>query len=85
MKSFKSLEDYVDAAVGTARFERINGGREIYAEIRAFRGVWAQGQTRQQVKEELRKVLKGWIELQTERGCELPPVNGATFKELTFA
>lgn len=85
MKRFKNLDDYIDAALTTARFEKIDQGQTIYAQIPAFRGVWAKGQTRQQVKEELRNVLKGWIELEIERGSELPSVKGATFTELTFA
>lgn len=85
MKTFKRLEDYISAAIKTARFERIDNGQKVYAEIPACRGVWAQGRTREEVKEELRHVLRGWIELQLERGCDLPPINGVTFKELTFA
>lgn len=85
MKSFKTLDDYIDAAVATARFEKIDGGHKVYAEIPSCRGVWAQGDTRQEVREVLRQVLKGWIELQLESGCELPTVKGATFRELTFA
>lgn len=85
VKSFKTLDEYIDAAVATARFERIEAGRKIYAQIPDFRGVWAQGQTRQEVMKELREVLKGWIELQLERGCELPSVKGARLEELTFA
>jgi len=85
VKTFKRLDDHIDAALATARFERIEGGQKVYAEIPACRGVWAQGRTRQEVKEELRDVLKGWIELQIERGCELPSIKGMVFKELTFA
>lgn len=85
MKTFKRLDDYIDAALATARFERIEGGQKVYAEIPACRGVWAQGRTRQEAKEELRQVLGGWIELQIERGCDLPSIKGVVFKELTFA
>lgn len=85
MKRFKTLDDYVSAAVATARFEKIENGQEVYAEIPAFRGVWAQGRTRQEAMNELREVLKGWVELQLERGRELPSVNGMKFEELTFA
>lgn len=85
MKRFKTLDDYISAAVGTARFETIENGQKIYAEIPAFRGVWAQGRTRQEVMNELREVLTGWVELQLERGRELPSINGMKFEELTFA
>ena len=85
MKTFKKLDDYIDAALTTARFERIDSGKKVYAEIPAFRGVWAQGRTRQEVKEQLRDILRGWIELQMERGGDLPSIKGVTFEELTFA
>ncbi len=85
VKSFNSLQEYMDAAVSTARFEKIEGGQKIYAELPAFKGVWAQGRTRREVEKALREVLSGWIELQVERGYELPPIKGATPKELTFA
>jgi predicted RNase H-like HicB family nuclease len=85
VKTFKTVDDYIDAALTTARFERIEGGQKMYAEIPTCRGVWAQGRTRQQVKEELREVLKAWIELQIEGGGDLPPIKGSVLKELTFA
>ena len=80
-----SLEDYIRAVVATARFEKIDAGQTLYAEIPGFRGVWAQGSTQQQVLQELRQSLKGWIELQLERGNEVPPINGAKLEDLTFA
>ena len=85
VKSFSSLQEYIDAAVSTARFEKIEGGQKIYAQLPAFKGVWAQGRTRREVEKELREVLSGWIQLQVERGHELPSIKGATPKELTFA
>lgn len=85
MKRLKTLDDYVSAAVATARFETIENGQKIYAEIPACRGVWAQGRTRQEVIKELREVLTGWVELQLERRQELPSINGMKFEELTFA
>ena len=85
MKRSISLDEYVTAAIAIAKFEKMEGGRTIYAEVPGFRGVWSQGSTRQEVIEELRQVLRGWIELQLERGCELPSINGAKLEELTFA
>jgi predicted RNase H-like HicB family nuclease len=85
VKSFSSLQEYIDAAVSTARFEKIEGGQKIYAQLPAFKGVWAQGRTRREVEKELREALSGWIQLQVERGYELPSIKGATPKELTFA
>lgn len=85
MKRSMSLEEYIAAAIVKARFETMEGGRTIYAEIPGFKGVWSQGSTRQEVLHELRQVLRGWIELQSERGGELPTIDGAKLEELTFA
>ena len=85
MKTFKNLDDYVKAAVSTARFEKIEGGHKVYAELPGFQGVWAEGRTRQEAIRQLHEVLNGWIELQLERGCELPRVKGGRFEVLTYA
>ena len=82
MKSFKTLEEYVEAALATARYESIDNGAKVYAEIPAFRGAWAEGRTQKKAREELRGVLKGWIELQIERLQSLPAVNGIHPPEL---
>jgi len=85
VRSFKLLDDYIDAALKTARYERIDKGTRVYAELRDFPGAWADGKTRDQATKTLRQVLKGWIELQLERGNEVPPINGAKLEDLTFA
>ncbi len=76
MKCFKRLDEYMEAALATARYERIDGGTRVYGEVPSFRGVWADGTIRGEVREELRRVLRGWIDLQMERSGRLPPVNG---------
>ena len=85
MKSFKTLKEYLNAAIAKARFERIEKGARVYAEIPGFKGVWAEGENHDQVKRELIQVLKGWIQLELERGRSLPEVNGMRPKETTFA
>ena len=75
MRTFKTVEEYVEAAVGLARFEKLEEGN-VYTEIPGFRGVWAEGQTRAQAKAELHDVLEAWIELRIERGLSLPEVRG---------
>jgi len=76
VKTFKNLAAHIQAALETARFEKTEEGTRVYAEIPAFRGVWADGRTRKEAKEQLRKVFKGWIELQTEQSQPLPSLNG---------
>ena len=85
MKSYQILEDYIEAALATARYERIEDGTKVYAELPAFRGVWADGPTREVVKRGLRSVLESWIELQVERKQALPAIGGVHPPTLSFA
>ena len=85
MKTFQDLEAYVNAAIAGARFEAIEDGKAIYAEIPGFAGVWASGETREKVTAELKSVLEGWIELQAERDQPLPPIQGVEPPRLSFA
>jgi len=85
MKSYQTLEEYIEAALATARYERIEDGTKFYAELPAFRGVWADGPTREVVRRELRSVLESWIELQIERKQSLPAIGGIHPPSLSFA
>ena len=77
VKTFKTAEEYVEAAMALARYEPIEDGRKVYAEIRGFRGVWAEDKTRAAAKQRLRETLTAWIELRLERGLPLPDVKGS--------
>jgi len=85
VKGFKTLKEYLNAAIAKARFETIEKGARVYAEIPGFKGVWAEGKSHDQAKRELAQVLRGWIRLELERGRSLPEVDGMRPKELTFA
>ena len=85
MRSFKLLEDYIDAALKNARYEKIDNGTKVYAELRGFPGAWADGKTRDEATKTLRQVLKGWIELQLERGQPLPRLRGVQTPQLESA
>jgi predicted RNase H-like HicB family nuclease len=83
--SFKSLNEYVEAALSTARFELIEEGKRFYAEVPNFKGVWAEGRTKDSAIKMLRQVLKGWVELELERGREIPAVKGGRLQLLGAA
>jgi predicted RNase H-like HicB family nuclease len=85
VRSFKLLDDYIDAALKTARFEKIDKGTRVYAELPQFPGAWADGKTRDEVAKTLRQVLKGWIELQLDRGQPLPRLRGVPTPQLASA
>jgi predicted RNase H-like HicB family nuclease len=79
------MDDYIDTAVRTAKFEKIDNGTRVYAELAQFPGAWAEGKTREEVVKTLRQVLKGWIELQLERGQSLPRLKGVDTPQLASA
>ena len=68
MKNFKTIDAYIEAALETARYEKIEKGSKVYVGLPAFRGAWADGRTREEAKNKLHQVLRGWIELQIEKG-----------------
>ena len=85
MKTFTDLDAYIDAAITEARYERIESGKAVYAEIPGFEGAWASAPTEQQASIELRKVLQGWIDIQVERNQPLPDIKGIKPPEVLFA
>jgi len=82
---FSSTAAYIEAAISNARYEPIENGKTVYAEIPGFPGVWASGSTREESGAELRKVLEGWIDLQLERHQALPEIQGTKPPEVSFA
>jgi predicted RNase H-like HicB family nuclease len=85
VKPPKCVDDYIEAALKTARFEMIDNGSRVYAELPDFRGAWADGNTRGEATKSLREVLKGWIELQLERGYPLPEIKRGRSRQLSAA
>ena len=85
MRSFKLLDDYIGAALRTARYEKIDNGTRVYAELRGFPGAWADGKTRDEATKTLRQVLEGWVELQLKRGQPLPRLKGVQTPQLESA
>jgi predicted RNase H-like HicB family nuclease len=69
------LTEYIEAAMRTAQFERIEDGT-IWGEIPALEGVWANASTEEQARRELREVLEGWIALGLRLGHEFPTLDG---------
>ena len=85
MKLPECLDAYIEAALKTARYEKIDNGTRVYAELPDFRGAWADGDTRGEVSNSLRDVLRGWIKIQLERGRPLPPLKLRRNRELSVA
>jgi predicted RNase H-like HicB family nuclease len=70
------LTEYINAAMRHARYEILpeNGG--YYGEIPELPGVWANADTLEACREELREVLEDWIALGLAQGSPIPPIDG---------
>lgn len=72
------LTTYINAALRKAHYEMLPDGEGYFASIEGFQGVWAQADTLEACREELREVLEEWIVLGLRMGHPLPPVDGIT-------
>ncbi|MDP9372910.1 MAG: type II toxin-antitoxin system HicB family antitoxin [Chloroflexota bacterium] len=70
------LTDYIAAALRRAHYEILPDGEGVYAEIRELPGVWANGDTVEETREDLRLALEGWIALALARGVPIPELDG---------
>ncbi len=69
------LSQYLAAAMVLARFELLDDG-SYYGEVAALPGLWADGETAEQCKQELQEVLEDWVVLTLRSGDRLPPLGG---------
>ena len=69
------LTDYIQAALRHAKYELMEKGR-FYASIPQCRGVWAEGDTLEDCREELQSTLEDWLLLGLQLGHKLPVIEG---------
>ena len=71
--------DYIDAAMGMAAYKVYDDDDgSYYGEIPGLQGVWANADTFEECRQELREVLEGWIELGIELGHDIPDIQAIT-------
>jgi predicted RNase H-like HicB family nuclease len=70
------LTDYIRAAMHQATYELLPDGEGFYGEIPALEGVWANAPTLEVCREELQKVLEGWVVLGLRLSHTLPIIDG---------
>lgn len=70
------LTEYIQAALRRAKYEVLPEDQTFYANIPGFQGVWANADTLEACREELREVLEDWIVLGLRLGHPLPVVDG---------
>jgi predicted RNase H-like HicB family nuclease len=69
------LTEYIQAAMGQAHYTILDDD-SFYGEIPGFQGVYANGETLEGCRKELREVLEGWIILGLRLGHPFPIVDG---------
>ena len=72
------LTAYINAALRKAHYEILPDGEGYFGTIEALVGVWAQANTLEACREELREVLEEWIVLGLKMGHVLPALDGIT-------
>jgi predicted RNase H-like HicB family nuclease len=72
------LTAYIKAALRKARYEMLPDGEGYFGTIEGLQGVWAQAETLEACREELREVLEAWMVLGLTMGYPLPPIDGMT-------
>lgn len=69
------LSDYIHAVLKRAKYENLDA-KQLYAEVPDLAGVWAQGQTMEECRQELIEVIEGWLFLKIKDGDVLPVLDG---------
>jgi len=72
------LTAYINAALRKAHYEILPEGEGYFGTIAGLQGVWAQADTLEACREELREVLEEWIVLGLTMGPPLPSMDGIT-------
>ncbi|MCY7348629.1 MAG: type II toxin-antitoxin system HicB family antitoxin [Pyrinomonadaceae bacterium] len=70
------LSQYIQAAMRQAKYEILSDDGSFYGEISGFQGVWANAETLEGCREELKEVLDEWIFLNLADNTPLPVVSG---------
>jgi len=69
------LLDYIQAALRHVELERMEDGR-YFGTIPQCPGLWADGDSEEQCRINLRSVLEDWILLKVREGDKMPVING---------
>jgi predicted RNase H-like HicB family nuclease len=78
------LSEYLQAALRHARYEILRDDGTYYGEVPECPGVYANTNSLEECREELREVLEEWILFRVHRHLPLPAIDGIelTIKEV---
>ena len=67
---------YINAAMKKAIYEILPNNEGYFGKIERLQGVWANAETLEACREELKEVLEEWILLGTKMGHTIPIIDG---------
>lgn len=70
------LTNYIHAAMCKAHYEILSDGEGHFGSIPDLQGVWANADTLETCREELREVLEEWILIGLKMGHSIPRIDG---------
>ena len=70
------LTNYIQAAMHKAHYEILPDGEGYYGSIPELQGVWANADTLEDCREELREVLEEWILIGLKMDHSIPQIDG---------
>ncbi|MDP2807574.1 MAG: type II toxin-antitoxin system HicB family antitoxin [bacterium] len=76
------IMEYIQEAFRRARYEIIDDDEPFYGEVPELKGVWAQGKTLEECRENLADVIDGWILVRLRKGLVIPNLGKRQIKEL---
>ena len=76
------LATYIDKAMEMAIYEIIEDDNTYWGEIPNIQGVWANYETLEGCRNELREALSDWIALRLRLGLEIPIIDGINLNEI---
>ena len=69
------LTSYINAAMRRAHYEILPNNEGYFGKIEGLQGIWANGVTLEDCREQLREVLEEWIVLGLKMDHTIPPIN----------
>ena len=77
------LASYLDEAMELARYEIMEEDGRYWGEIPGLQGVWAQHETLEGCRRELREALSDWIALRLRIALSIPILAGIDLNQLS--
>ena len=76
------ITEYINAALGKAKYEIIDDEEPYYGEVSGLEGVWASGKTLEECRHNLAEVMDGWLVIRLRRGLSIPAIGDKRIEEL---